>query len=209
MSPAIALNDILTDFGAPVRKPQAVQEPAAEPAVEVEPIVPPVPQFDFESEMEARQARLAERLEKEHAEALEAERHIHKQEMERFAAQYGEKAAALIVERLGVLETEISRMASQAVARMLAAILSDDLQKRSLDELQRVIRNALTDNEAVGIRIHGPLSLFEAVKPALGKRAEQIAYVESAGFDLTVTIDESIFQTRMAEWSEALTEVLK
>ena len=92
---------------------------------------------------------------------------------------------------------------------MLAAILSDDLQKRSLDELQRVIRNALTDNEAVGIRIHGPLSLFEAVKPALGKRAEQIAYVESAGFDLTVTIDESIFQTRMAEWSEALTEVLK
>ena len=209
MSPAIALNDILTDFGAPVRKPQAVHEPASEPVAEVEPIVPPAPQFDFESEMEARQARLAERLEKEHAEALEAERHIHKQEMERFAAQYGEKAATLIVERLGVLETEISRMASQAVARMLAAILSDDLQKRSLDELQRVIRNALTDNEAVGIRIHGPLSLFEAVKPALGKRAEQIAYVESAGFDLTVTIDESIFQTRMAEWSEALTEVLK
>ncbi|TIU24661.1 MAG: hypothetical protein E5W38_30465, partial [Mesorhizobium sp.] len=86
--------------------------------------------------------------------------------------------------------------------------VSDDLQKRSLDALTRTIGAAVADSEAVRIGVRGPLSLFEPLKAALGDRAANLDFTEAPGFDLTVTIDETVFETRIAEWSASLSEVL-
>ena len=61
---------------------------------------------------------------------------------------------------------------------------------------------------AVRIGVRGPLSLFETLQAALGSRAANLDFVEAPGFDLTVTIDEAVFETRMAEWSATLSEAL-
>ena len=58
------------------------------------------------------------------------------------------------------------------------------------------------------IAVRGPLSLFETLKASLGPRAANLDFIEAPGFDLTVTIDEAVFETRMAEWSATLSEVL-
>ena len=58
------------------------------------------------------------------------------------------------------------------------------------------------------IAVRGPLSLFETLKASLGPRAANLDFVETPGFDLTVAIDEAVFETRMAEWSTTLSEVL-
>lgn len=208
MRPGVALSDVLPDFGAPALPARVVvEQPAVSPAPHPE--EPVIPVFDFEGELERRQARLEERLREETELALAAERKRHDEEIQRLYAELGDNAGRIIVERLDDLEKEIAQLTSQAVARTLGSVLSEDVQARSLAELRKVIGNALADNEAVTIRIQGPLSLFEAVRPALGTRADQVTFVESAGFDLTVMISESIYQTRMAEWAEALTEVLK
>ena len=56
--------------------------------------------------------------------------------------------------------------------------------------------------------MRGPLSLFETLKASLGPRAANLDFVEAPGFDLTVAIDEAVFETRIAEWSAALSEAL-
>ncbi len=56
--------------------------------------------------------------------------------------------------------------------------------------------------------MRGPSSLFETLREALGSRAANLDFVEAAGLDLTVTIDETVFETRIAEWSSTLSEVL-
>jgi len=60
----------------------------------------------------------------------------------------------------------------------------------------------------VRIGVRGPLSLFEPLSAALGSRAANLDFTEASGFDLTVTIDETVFETRIAEWSASLSEVL-
>jgi hypothetical protein len=50
--------------------------------------------------------------------------------------------------------------------------------------------------------------LCDALKAQLGERARQVDFTEASGLDLTAEIDESLFETRLAEWSEALAEVL-
>jgi hypothetical protein len=46
------------------------------------------------------------------------------------------------------------------------------------------------------------------LKASLGSRAANLDFIEAPGFDLMVTIDEAVFETRMAEWSVTLSEVL-
>jgi len=56
--------------------------------------------------------------------------------------------------------------------------------------------------------VRGSLPLYEDVKARLPEHADQFDFAESPDFDLSVTIDDSVFETRLAEWSAALAETL-
>lgn len=64
------------------------------------------------------------------------------------------------------------------------------------------------DREAVRIQVRGPQSLFEPLRTALGERAGNLQFIETPGFDLTVSIDGNLFETRLSEWSSALSGAL-
>jgi hypothetical protein len=110
--------------------------------------------------------------------------------------------------RIEAMEQRVAELAGSTVARIIGGLLNDDLQERSLQALSRAIGAAVADNEAVRIGVRGPLSLFEPLKAALGSRAANLDFTEAPGFDLTVSIDETVFETRIAEWSASLSEVL-
>ena len=42
----------------------------------------------------------------------------------------------------------------------------------------------------------------------MGTSSERMRFVEAPGADLSVSIDETVYETRLAEWSGALSEVI-
>jgi len=206
--PSAALFDLLPDFGTRsprAGQPQAAAEPERSPAE-------PVPQADIgtliaEAVADAETA-LEARLGAAHQAALDAERRANADEAKVFLEGFGGDLGQAIAIHINAMEARVTDLVSATLARIIGGMVSDDLQKRSLDALARTIREAVADSEAVRIAVRGPLSLFEALAASLGSRAGQLDFVESPGFDLTVVIDEAVFETRIAEWSASLSEVL-
>ena len=206
--PSAALFDLLPDFGT--RTPRADQPRAAvDPEHKPE---APAPRADIgtliaEAVAQA-EAALEARLSIAHAAALEVERQANAEEARLFLESLGDDVGKAVSSRIDAMEARVTGLVAATVARIIGGIVSDDLQKRSLEALAGAIREAVGDAEAVRIAVRGPLSLFETLKASLGPRAANLDFVETPGFDLTVAIDEAVFETRMAEWSTTLSEVL-
>ncbi|RWE23983.1 hypothetical protein, partial [Mesorhizobium sp.] len=140
--------------------------------------------------------------------ALDAERQANDEAAQAFLESFGGDLGAAVAARIDTMEARVSELAGATIARIIGGLLSEDLQKRSLAALSRAIGAAVADSEAVRIGVRGPLSLFEPLRQALGSRAANLDFAEVPGFDLTVTIDEAVFETRIAEWSASLSEAL-
>lgn len=205
------LFDLLPDFGS--RAPHANQTATPREAGHA-PVAPAAqaPQADIgaliaEAVADA-EATLEARLALAHQAALDAERQASDDAARAFLESFGSDLGAAVATRIEAMEQRVAELTGSTVARIIGGLLGDDLQQRSLQALSRAIGAAVADNEAVRIAVRGPLSLFEPLKAALGSRAANLDFAEAPGFDLTVSIDETVFETRIAEWSASLSEVL-
>lgn len=204
--PALALADVLQDFGGRQR-PSA---PLAAPEQHAEPLVPVrAPEANaLDTAVEEAKQEIAARLEAEHAAAIETLKESHRQEIARLLADIGERAGGVVVEGFTQMEKHLVELTSSVAARILGIALTEDVQAKALEALAAAISDAARDREAVRIRIRGPQSLYEALHPQLGRHAEQVEFTEAAAFDLTAAIDDTLFETRLSEWSTALSEIL-
>jgi len=206
--PSAALFDLLPDFATRTQRagqPRVTADPQHKPET-------PEPQADIgtliaEAVAQA-EAALEARLSIVHEAALEVERQANAEEARVFLEGIGDDVGKAVSLRIDAMEARVTGLVAATVARMIGGIVSDDLQKRSIEALAGAIREAVGDAEAVRIAVRGPLSLFEILKTSLGPRAANLDFVETPGFDLTVAIDEAVFETRMAEWSTTLSEIL-
>ena len=205
--PSAALFDLLPDFGA--RAQHSVHPKAtAEPDIRQDtPAQADIGALVAEA-VALAEAELEERLSAAHQAELEAERQANADEAKAFLESLGDDVGKTVTLRIDIMEARVTDLVAATVARVIGGIVSDDLQKRSLAALTRSIHEAVGDSEAVRVGVRGPLSLFETLRTALGPRAANLDFVEAPGFDLTVTIDEAVFETRMAEWSATLSEAL-
>ena len=206
--PSAALFDLLPDFGP---RPAHTGKPLAAPDLERKPDATP-PQADIgtliaEAVADA-EAALEARLAATHQAALEAERQAHDDAAKALLEGFGGDLGTAVTSRIDAMEARVAELAGATIARIIGGVVSDDLQTRSLAALAATIGAAVADNEAVRIGVHGPLSMFEPLKAALGSRAANLDFTEAPGFDLSVTIDEAVFETRIAEWSATLSEAL-
>jgi hypothetical protein len=210
---ALALFDVLTDFGRQPPRPGAPQ-PSAErrqdaPQAFSAPAAPPPDLSEIiAAEVARAETALEERLALAHEAALEAERQAHAAEIETLMRRLGEETGHTVTARLLEMESRLGEFAAAAAARILSSFLSDELAKRSLESLAQSIRAAVGDTEAVRIQVRGPQSLFETLQAALGERAGSFDYVETPGLDLIVSIDGNLFETRLSEWAGAMQEIL-
>lgn len=210
---ALALFELLQDFGKqPTARPIPAQPSQAPSTARHQ----PAPSLDavpdqkelIAAEVARAEIALAERLNQQHAAELDAERRKHAAELEALTRKLGGEAATTIAARLADMERHVSELTTAAAARVMGGVLTAELQERSLDRLARSIRLAVQDKDAVRIRVSGPAALFEALAAALPELAARLDHTEAAAFDLTVAIDEDIFETRLSEWSAVLTEIL-
>ena len=139
----------------------------------------PAPQADIgaliaEAVIDA-EAALEARLAVAHEAELEAERQASADEARVFLEGFGGDLGAAVAARIDAMEAKVSELVGATVARIIGGIVSDDLQKRSLEALAGTIREAVGDSEAVRIAVRGPLSLFETLKASLGDHARPIS----------------------------------
>lgn len=206
--PARSLADLLPDFGSrPLRAPgRPAEQHVAKPAPEPEPIVDVAAMIA--QEVAAAEAATAERVSAIYEATLEAERNGHADERDELRRNLGSEAATLIEARFAGAQEQLITLTTTAAARILGAVLSDEMQKRAVAALAARIRETLAEREAVRIRVQGPQLLWEALAASLGERAAGIEFVERTSFDLTVNIDSTIYETRLAEWAAELAGVL-
>lgn len=210
---SIALADVLPDFSidvAPVlrRREGDVHGDTQASAAEGADYATPTLAFSADAEPTEAAQPTSDQLVREHEEALAREREKHEQELEALRAQLGEQTGAAVAERFAEMEKRILDLTAASAARILSVTMTEELQKRSIESLTAILRDALRDREAVRVQVRGAPMLFEELKNALGERAGHLQFTEDSGFDLTVTIDETVFETRLAEWSAVLSEAL-
>ena len=203
---APALFDVLKDFAT--RPQPAATIVSASPFIEPGPPRPGMEEL-VRAEVAKAEAALEVRLVLAHEAELEALRQEHAARIDEVFRAIGETAGETIALRLGEMEERLGHRAATTAARILGAFLSDELQKRSMESLARSIRAAVEERESFRIDIRGPQSLYEALRKALGDQAGNFGYVEAPGFDLSVTIDGNLFETRLTEWSAVLSEILE
>jgi hypothetical protein len=208
---APALFDVLKDFGTRPQTAAGSFSDAGSFSARAEPAPPAQPSAEeiVRAEVARAETALEERLALAHAAEMEVLRQEHATEVDGIFRVIGETAGETITHRLREMEERIGQHAATATARILGSFLSDELQKRSMESLARSIRAAVEERESFRIDIRGPQSLFEALQKVLGDQAGNFGYVEAPGFDLSVTIDGNLFETRLSEWSAILSEILE
>lgn len=209
-----ALADFLEDFGAsraPVTEIPPFAFPAEDSGADFPPIdiETPVPvEDDFEDRMreavDRAEAELTERLTAQYEAVLEAERERHAGEIETLVREAGEKLAERISAEFAAAQETVTGLVTTVVSRILGPLLTDDIARRSVAALADALQAALSDGDGVRVRITGSPALYEALCAASGDKVDLFDFTESASMDLCVRIDESLFETRISEWSTAM-----
>jgi hypothetical protein len=202
---AAALLELLPDFGP--TKERRDPMPAGAPRPTASTPQADIGQLIAEAVAEA-EAALEARLTEAHENALAAERQANADEAKAFLETLGADVGTTIAARIDAMQAQVIELVSTTAARVIGGVLSKHLQERSLEALADTIRNAVADAEAIRIRVRGPISLFETLSASLGDLADTLDFTEAPGFDLTVAIDDVVVETRMSEWSTALSEIL-
>lgn len=205
---AAALYKLLTDFAPP---PPALREEPLQHFVP-EPVEPEA-KPDIPALLAAEYARAERettvRLEAAHREEIERQTERHRRDLDDMFARLGEAMAREVCERLDATVSRVNDLASDALARLVASVMEEDVRQRSCEALAATVLATLQNAEALRIDIRGPLAMFEAFRTALGETALELAYTEDSQPDLVVHIDETVLQTRLAEWASAIAEALQ
>jgi hypothetical protein len=200
-----ALLQLLPDFGPVVEHGKPAQVSLHEPVVEAPPR--DIGQLIAEAVAEA-EAALEARLTEAHQSELAAVRQANADDTKAFLEAIGTDVGTMVTARMDAMAGQLIEVIGAAAARSIGGVLSDHLQERSLQALSDAIKSVLENEDAVRIRVQGPASLFEKLSAILGERAANLDFTEAPGFDLSVAVDNSVIETRMSEWSLALTGIL-
>lgn len=206
---ALAIADFLPDFAPPPRPaPAAVILPLRNEPPTPAPHPQPAP-VDVDAivadAVERAEADLGRRLEALYEERAAEDRARHEEEMAALRATLSVELAGKTAAALSSLESKAIEEATSVCARILSQIVDEDVRSRAVAALAGSVRGAVGDADTIRIRVSGPQSLFMPFAAAMGDHARHLEFTESESYDLTVSLDETLFETRLAEWSSALT----
>lgn len=150
--------------------------------------------------LEGRAAAQAEYGAQMQKQAEDAERYL-KSERGRWVADEGARLGGVIVSSLESIET---RLAEQ-VARVLKPFLVERARQRAVADLVSVLDVMLLKGEYSKVTVSGPEDLLATLKTHVAGHAESVVFVAAEGAsDISVIADETILETRIADWVEAI-----
>ena len=200
---APALFDVLKDFGTRPQTAAGSFSPRSRPAG-AEPATPPQPSAEeiVRAEVAKAEAALEERLAFAHAAELEVLRQEHATEIDGIAPRHrrdgrrDDRAPPReMEERIGDQAATASRPHPRLLPqRRIAETL--DGEPCAVDPRRgRGARGCPHRGARTAVAVRSAAERRSATRPA------NFGYVEAPGFDLSVTIDGNLFETRLSEWS--------
>ena len=112
----------------------------------------------------------------------------------------GEALAAAFAAAMQALDAALS----ERVARLIAPVLGQALQRQTLDELGAALRRILAEPQRPAVRVRGPEDLIAALSARLGGLATGIAFEADAGPEVNVSAGETVIETELAAWSRLI-----
>lgn len=206
---ALAIADYLPDFAPPPPRPAPVAAPVpsrvelSRPAPQPEPVPVDIDAIVAKAVAKA-EADVALRLEELYEERAAEDRARHEEEMAALRTTLSVELASKAAAALSGLEQKAIAESTSICARILGQIVDEHVRDQAVTALAAAVGNAVGDADAIRIRVSGPQSLFMPFAAAMGDHARHLEFVEADACDLTVSLDETLFETRLAEWSSAL-----
>lgn len=142
-----------------------------------------------QAEFDARLKAQAASFEQKFAEARQA-----------WVQAEGERLAGLLASAAEDLKHQIA----EQVARVLRPFVADTARLRATDELKASLDRLLTNGEYGRVSISGPQDLIAAFKEHADGKGWNVVFQASQGVDLRVSLDETILETRIGEWTAAI-----
>lgn len=147
---------------------------------------------------EAAEREYEERLAEEHLkfqQQLALERQV-------WIGDTGERLAEQIKSGL----SEIARSLAETSAHLLVPFLSARIRDQALADIQAKLAILLARSDATTIDVHGPEDLLQELRNQLSDTSATVNFVVSTAADLRVSIDETVIETRIADWVATLQE---
>jgi hypothetical protein len=146
-----------------------------------------VAQADGERKLEEQRVASEERLAAERA---------------RWTSEEAERLRDLIVGELKDLEVRIG----DQVARILKPWLAAEAQRRAVAELGTMLEDVLHKGEVVQLSVSGPEDLLTMLRTNLEGKIGNVKLTPAPGCELRLVADQTVFETRIADWVKALEE---
>jgi len=121
-------------------------------------------------------------------------------ERARWAGEQSELLAQLIAARLD----DIERRVADVVGDILKPIVEEQIRAHAVAELTRTLGDMLSNGDYAKITVSGPRDLIEGIEAQMGGSKPAVGFVASETADLTVSADETILETRIGAWAEAM-----
>lgn len=96
---------------------------------------------------------------------------------------------------------------SDRVARLIAPVLGQALQRQALDELGAALKRILAEPQQAAVQVRGPDDLIAALAARLGG-STGIAFEAAEGPEVTVRAGETVIETELAAWSRLITAAI-
>lgn len=198
---SLAFAQYLQDFGSSSGLPQLTMMPEiarsdALPIVEVSVDVEAEKAVSYQEGYSAATQTLSE----EHAAQLEALAQSHRDALVKKEDEINTRVSQVLISELASQIDQVSGAIKSEVSTIMMQLIEEDLVRKSIEQLDEIIKNTLKDNSSSQIEIFGPNILLTKIKEELGDESNHINLVETEDVDLTIEIDKSILKTRLFEW---------
>lgn len=120
-------------------------------------------------------------------------------------ARWAEEQGATLGERCASALDEMEQRLSHTVGELLKPVLSESVRSRALEELTAVLHGMLSKGEYAKVVVSGPSDLLGAMETRLAGSHSGMSFVPSDGTDVSVSVDETILETRIGAWIGTIT----
>lgn len=121
-------------------------------------------------------------------------------ERQKWTREEGGRIGSLLSGSLSAIEQQIA----ETVSHILKPIILEQVRARAVAELREALSGLLAQGEFAKITISGPKDLLSAIEAELGGRHEGVNLVPADTADVILRADESIVETRIQAWADAI-----